>query len=50
MRLADGGTHIDRTREVRFTFDGVPLTGFATVGELRLVAWTAVGAGDEQHQ
>ncbi|MEA2180198.1 MAG: sarcosine oxidase, subunit alpha, partial [Solirubrobacteraceae bacterium] len=28
-RLAEGGTAIDRSRPLRFTFDGVELTGFA---------------------
>ncbi len=28
-RLAQGGSHIDRTQRVHFTFDGKPLTGFA---------------------
>ena len=28
-RLAQGGTRIDRTKKVHFTFDGKQLTGFA---------------------
>ena len=28
-RLAQGGSLIDRSRKVHFTFDGKPMTGFA---------------------
>ena len=50
-RLPEGGTAIDRSRPLRFTFDGVPLTGFAgdTLASALLAAGVDVVARSIHH-